>query len=248
MLKTSASILLALLLFVLLLPAPLMAQDDDTDSRTVRIRIDRLEALNLSDDGLFDDGEDEIALYYFITEVDRFGNELTRSTVYRKFERRFDANEVHDDIPELMLDIAPSSTAIITLVLVEVDEGDFELDRYLESLNFGDFAEGDAIVDMECGASTLFAILTALSTANPVPLLGAGPACFDDAVGNLTLGGDDLFESPIFITLPARLPAHYIETTDYTFRWSNQTTNSAQYRMEYTIEVTGGDDATGLLG
>lgn len=226
--------LICLWIMIAILPSSSTHAQGDADDITVHVRIDRLEALNLSDDGLFDDGEDEIELYYALTEVDRFGNVLENGLVYQKFERRFNDGEVHDVIPELAFDIAPTSTATVTILLIEVDDGNFALDEYLDNLDFS----SNSLPDQECGLQALASTLIAIGTTNPAPLAAIAPACFDDAINTLTTGGDDLFGNPLVLELPSRIAPGYETSGTHEFRWSNETTNSSQYRLDYTIEVS----------
>ena len=94
----------------------------------------------------FDDGEDEISLYYGLAEVDTFGNFVEDNSICKHLDYDFRKNDTLPFISPISLDIAAQNSVAVTLILVEVDEGNF---REYE-------CEGEPTLEVEdSGASNL---------------------------------------------------------------------------------------------
>lgn len=204
------------------------AQSDDT--LTVILAIPQLAAQNLNEDGFFDDGTDEITLYYGLMELDEAG-EVVNSTM-GEYQHSFTEDELVTDIPTLELTIAADHDVAVLLLIVERDSDSFQIDTYLETGDYdGGYGGTCCLVN---AAEIVAALLTGGFDGGTLDEYGC--EC-GDVLATLEYlfsnGNDDLFE-PYTETYGAMSGLSTIEAVELTW-WG--LTNRAGYDLKYALAV-----------
>lgn len=233
--KKSLYLLMALGL-VVVIARPLMVADAQTSTVDVALQIDELTALNLGEDGLFDDKIDEVVVYYGITEIDPDGDEV--DSTYGTFEGNFAADDSQTEFLPVVLNVDPRNQVVISVVMVEVDNGSFDLTDYLGSGVYS----SDPEISQACTLAALSSVLGLITGGGDLtdPSLGGGlVACLGDVdqfVLLFTSGNDDLY-SPFSATYEAgELVSGYVEAATTVLDWAGLT-NRSQYELSYTLSV-----------
>lgn len=206
------------------------AQSNEQDI-TVILDIVQLRVTNLSDDGIFDDNEDEMVMYYILTPIDAEGNILSNEFVYGNFERNFTQDETQTAIPELELSIPIGYTARTTIILVEKDEGSVNYSDFFRGLQSNSDSNIGIVSANICGIDNLDIFITALmSTSSEVG------SCMEDIFDDIGGSLDDRFPDYIQYRLPTNVGVGFAEVNTHEFSWSGDLNNSS-YEISYTIST-----------
>lgn len=233
MLTIALLVAIALLKAIAYPPTIAVAQ---TSTVTVEFEIGQLAALNLGEDGLFDDRIDEMVVYYGIAEVDPTG--LTVDSTFGAYEGNFAANDTQTEIPAIVLNVDPQNAVAISMVMIESDSGNFDVADYLASGVY----DGNPRISERCTIAAVSSLLGLIvGGANLTdPSFGQSlMACLGDAESFLLVlsnGNDDLYTPFAYDLAPDQLRTGYLVEDTFLFEWAGLT-NRSQYEMSYTISV-----------
>lgn len=188
----------------------------------ITAHVNWLEARNLNEDGLFDDGIDEIMAIYTLYESDQSGNPISNgnsmSSVWGPRNFYDVGGRWTRHFQTLSIWVQPGNTASFSLLLVEMDNS----------------TQAGQVLTNGCQAMTaanLVLFILGRGVVSRVAQAGCG------LVSLVMQGDDDTFENPLLFTLPTRFvtrAAPFTGTDTYTLNHSGWT-NSAQYEMSYTV-------------
>lgn len=208
------TILAMVVLAVMAMPVASATHAQDTPPIDVRVVITGIQAKNLNEDSITDDGEDEMIFFYTLYELDVEGRVLQHSAANTEFffndEERANGSEFSD----LRLVVEPANRVVLVVYAVEIDTP---------------LSDDDAA---NCGADGSNAVVSCLTGGDCGDLnIDLIEQCLEDLGSALVASNDDLFENAHVRLIDAATVGS--ELADAKIR--DVGLNSAEYDIEYTI-------------